>query len=313
MRGLMPGASNKTRHVTALGRRRRLEGTVLLGALTLALSLALGGVLAPASVQADPLANSYRTAQEFYKLGEWATAERLLQEILSQSPNHHAAGWMLANLYLKTGRAQEARPLIERVAQGAEGEIAKEAQDWLSRHEAAAPEAPFTPDASGSVTLAPPAGGFQEARFPTAPLHLRIPAGYQLVSSRVEKASGVLTATYRFAPDRLRAESLGLEVAITTLERPVESTLNRTLMSRAMLARDGLTRTTPFRERDQVVNGHHARFIGYSNPANPQIQHFTLGVATSKYRVILHSACDAESRAIHLPLLQTTLGSLRLR
>lgn len=281
--------------------------------LTLALAVALGGAFMPARVHADPLANSYRTAGEFYKLGEWATAERLLREILSQSPNHHPARWMLASLYLKTGRAAEARPLIQAVAQGAQGDLAKEAQAWLSSNEAPPPAAPFTPDASGSVTLAPTRDGFQEASFPTAPLNLRIPAGYQLVSSRVERGSGTLSATYRFAPDRLRAESLGLEVSITTLERPVEDALNRVLVSRAMLARDGLTSNTPFRERDQVVNGHYARFIGYSNPKNPRIQHFTLGVATPKYRVILHSACDEESRTIHLPLLQTTLGSLQLR
>jgi tetratricopeptide (TPR) repeat protein len=285
-------------------------------ALGLAIALALSVAAVPAAAQVNSLATSHQTALEFYRLGDWATAERILLEILSQAPDHHQARWTLANLYLNTGRAENARKLIAEVARRAKGDLAAQAQAWIDRNGGMeAPEAPrpFTPDASGSLTLAPAQDGFQLAEFPTAPLTLRIPEGYRLQSSNAERSGGAIHATYRFGPDGHPLDRLGLTVEVTTLARPEEAPLQQVSLSRAMLARDGLDRNTPFRERDQLVNGHHARFLGYSDPSTPQVQVLVLGIATERYRVILRSACHEDHLRTHLPRQHETLGSLRLR
>lgn len=283
----------------------------------LALALTLGVALfatPPARAQFGESQANYQTALEFYRLGEWLTAERILLEILNRDPGHHQARWTLANLYLRIGRADAASPQMRAVAQGEGGELARQAQAWLDANaEATKAPAAFTPDASGSISLEEVENGYQWAAFPTAPLHLRIPADYSLQGTEIRRQGDQIRARYVFAPDAASAERLGVSVELTTLERGIDPGNHRVVLVREMLSRDGLSQNTPFREEDQLVHGNLARYMGYRDPAAPNVQILALGVANARYRVILRAACPASLAAEHLPKIQTMLGSLRLR
>ncbi len=285
-------------------------------ALALALGLLLMGGAPNAQAQFDDTHN-YRTALEFYRLGEWGTAERILIEILDRNADHHQARWTLASLYLRIGRQEAATPLFTEIANREGGELARHAKTWLA--ESAAPEksalAAFTPDASGSVTLASATAGYHLAEFPTAPLSLQIPAGYKLQRSDVRRQGEVIQARYLFAPDAKASARLGLTVEVLTLGRgqELDAGNHRMVMIREMLSRDGLNRNTPFREQDQLVHGHLAHYLGYADPKEPRVQVLALGVANARYRVILRAACHESISKQHLPKLQGSLGSLRLR
>ena len=285
----------RTRHLLAWG-----LGLLLLGS-------------APALAQFDSHQANYQTALEFFRLGEWTTAERILGEILSHTPDHHQARWTLASLYVRTGRKEEATRLFGEIAAREGGDLAKHAKAWLEANPATEVGPAFTPDASGSISLADAEAGYQLATFPTAPLSLQIPVGYKLQSSDVKRRGEQIQARYLFAPDAKAAKRLGLTVEIVTLGRSEPASNHRVIMIREMLARDGLNQNTPFREQDQLVHGNLARYLGYSDPAEPRVQVLTLGVATDRYRVILRAACHASIGKQHLPKLQGTLGSLRLR
>ncbi len=283
-------------------------------ALTLGLGLLLSGGALPAWAQFDANQTNYQTALEFYRIGEWVTAERILGEILSQTPGHHQARWTLASLYVRTGRKDAATRLFTEIASREGGELAKHAKAWLDSNQPSAETlVPFTPDASGSVDLEAPAEGFQLATFPTAPMTLQIPVGYKLQSSDVKRQGDLIQARYLFAPDAKAAKRLGLWVDITTLGTPQEVNNHRVILTREMLSRDGLNRNTPFREQDQLVNGHLARYLGYPDPAEPRVKVLALGVATDRTRVILRAACHESITKQHLPKLQGALGSLRIR
>lgn len=283
-------------------------------ALALGLGLLLLGAAPPAKAQFDGNRTSYQTALEFYRLGEWVTAERILGEILSQSTDHHQARWTLASLYLRTGRKEAATRLFTEIASREGGDLAAHAKAWLEANGTEETQGPtFTPDASGSVTLAGPQAGYQLATFPTAPLSLQIPTGYKLQQSEVKRQGDLFQARYLFAPDLKAAKRLSLSVEVITLAKPEEASNHRVLMIRDMLARDGLNRNIPFREQDQVVNGHLAHYLGYAEPTEPRVQVLALGVATDRYRVIMRAACHGSIAKQHLPKLQGALGSLRLR
>lgn len=283
-------------------------------ALALGLGLLLMGGALPAQAQFDGNRTSYQTALEFYRLGEWVTAERILGEILIQSPDHHQARWTLASLYLRTGRKETATRLFTEIALREGGELATHAKAWLEANRATETQGPaFTPDASGSVTLASPQAGYQLATFPTAPLSLQIPTGYKLQHSEVKRQGDFIQARYLFAPDAKATKRLSLTVDVVTLGQPEEASNHRVLMTREMLARDGLNRNIPFREQDQLVHGHLARYLGYADPTEPRVQVLALGVATDRYRVIMRAACHGSIAKQHLPKLQGALGSLRLR
>ena len=283
-------------------------------ALALGLGLLLTGGALPASAQFDANQTNYQTALEFYRIGEWSTAERILGEILSQTPDHHQARWTLASLYVRTGRKDAATRLFSEIASREGGELAKHAKAWLDANQATAENRPpFTPDASGSVALAEPAEDFHLATFPTAPLTLQVPVGYKLQRSEVKRQGDIILARYLFAPDAKAAKRLGLWVDVTTLGTPQEASNHRVLMVREMLSRDGLNRNTPFREQDQLVHGHLAHYLGYPDPTEPRVNVLALGVATDRYRVILRAACHESITKQHLPKLQGALGSLRIR
>jgi hypothetical protein len=285
-------------------------------ALALALALALMVGAPNAQAQFDKTHN-YHTALEFYRLGEWVTAERILVEILDQNANHHEARWTLASLYLRIGRPEDAKTLFTEIANREGGELARHAKAWLAEHAAPEPSAlaAFTPDASGSITLASAVAGYHLAEFPTAPLSLQVPAGYKLQSSDVQRQGELITARYLFAPDAKASARLGLRVEVITLGRgqELDAGNHRRVMIREMLSRDGLDRNTPFREQDQLVHGQLAHYLGYADPKEPRVQVLALGVANARYRVILRAACHASISKQHLPKLQGSLGSLRLR
>lgn len=277
----------------------------------LALALAFGLLGGAPAAMAQVGAANYQTALEFYKLGEWATAERILVELLVHAPNHHQARWTLASLYFRTSRETQARKLFAEIANREGGELARHAKAWLDANPLYEANAPFSPNASGSISLAAPEAGFQLAEFPTAPLSLRIPDGYELQSSQVERKNRLIHATYRFAPKA--APGLGIALEIVTLPNPEDASIHRITMIRELLADEGLNRNLPFRENEQLVHGRLAHVLGYTDARSPQLQVLAIGVASERYRVILRATCpDALSRE-HFPKLQGTLGSLRLR
>lgn len=282
-------------------------------ALALALGLGLLTATPSALAQFDSHQANYQTALEFYRIGEWSTAERILGEILSHAPDHHQARWTLASLYVRTGRKEAGRRLFAEIASLEGGDLAKHARAWLDANPLETTLPAFTPDASGSVTLADPEGGYHLATFPTAPLSLKIPAGYKLQNSEVKRLGDGYQARYLFAPDLKAAKRLGLWVELTTLGTPEPASNHRVIMVREMLSRDGLNQNTPFREEDPLIHGHLARYLGYSDPKEPRVQVLALGVATDRYRVILRAACHESITKQHLPKLQGALGSLRLR
>ncbi|MNR91775.1 hypothetical protein D3C72_227910 [compost metagenome] len=263
--------------------------------------------------QFDSHQTNYQTALEFYRLGEWTTAERILGEILSHASDHHQARWTLASLYVRTGRKEAATQLFTEIAKREGGDLAKHAKAWLEANPPVEVGPAFTPDASGSVSLAGAEAGYQLATFPTAPLSLQIPEGYKLQTSEVKRQGSQWHARYLFAPDAKAAKRLGLAVEVVTLTEPEPASNHRVVMVREMLSRDGLNRNTPFREQDQLVHGHLARYLGYSDPVEPRVQVLALGVATDRYRVILRAACHESILKQHLPKQQGALGSLRLR
>lgn len=276
-------------------------------ALALALGLCSGAPIATAQVGAA----NYQTALEFYKLGEWATAERILVELLAHVPNHHHARWTLASLYFRTSRESQARKLFEEIAKSEGGELARHAKTWLDANPLYEASATFSPNASGSISLADLEAGYRLAEFPTAPLTLQIPDGYELQSSQVERKNGLILAAYRFAPPG--APGLALSLEVVTLPTREDASIHRVAMIRELLADEGLNRNLPFRESEQLVHGRLAHVLGYPDARAPQIQVLAIGVASERYRVLLRAACpDALSRE-HLPKLQGTLGSLRLR
>lgn len=268
----------------------------------------------PAVAQDAETTSRYETALAFYRQGDWTTAERLLQELLGDSPDHHPARWTLATLYVRTGRPDTARRLVAEIAQREGGELGVKAKTWLAEMDASRhSRPPFTPDASGSVALSEPQAGFVEASFPTAPLTLRIPQAFALQGSEVKRLGEVIQARYRFAPDAQAARRLGVIVEVTTLPKEQELGNHRVLMIRELLSRDGLSRTTPFREQDVLLHGHLARYLGYMDPAVPGVNVLALGIATERYRVILRAACHETELKEQLPKLQATLSSLRIR